>query len=128
MMNYKLMRQNKPVLPNYGKFKAVAVHCNTIGQREVEQEIQDNCSAKASDVRMVLAEFAAVLNKHLRNGDRLRLDRLGLFKLEIESKSVDDPADFSVNEHIKGVRIHFLPESYHGRQAFYEDIEYRSMP
>lgn len=88
------------------------------------QEIQDNCSAKASDVELVLAELSAVLLRHLKAGDRVRLKHIGMLKLEIESEKVDAPEDFNGRKHIRGVRLHLLPESRRGCQAVYEDLKF----
>ena len=90
-MKYKIVRENKPTLKNYGRYKAVAMHFQTISPEEVEQEIEDNCSAKSSDVKLVLNELSQVLQRHLKQGDRVRLEGLGLLKLEIESEKVEAP-------------------------------------
>ena len=84
----------------------------------------NNCSAKASDVELVLTELSAVLLRHLKAGDRVRLKHIGLLKLEIESEKVDAPEDFNGRKHIRGVRLHLLPESRRGRQAVYEDLKF----
>ena len=55
-MKYKIVRENKPTLKNYGRYKAVAMHFQTITPDMVAKEIQDNCSAKASDVELVLTD------------------------------------------------------------------------
>ncbi|MBQ8046404.1 MAG: hypothetical protein IJ196_00560 [Prevotella sp.] len=123
-MNYKVVRQNKTNLPTYGKYRAVAIHEQTVTQRDVEEEIQANCSAKASDVKLVLTELASSLALHLKKGDKVVLERLGTLKLEIESRAVDSENAFNAGEHIKGVRLHFIPESYRGRQDMYQDIHY----
>ena len=70
-MRYRIKKENKPTLKNYGKYKAVAVHNQTI-----------------------------------------------------ESDKVDDPKTFRAKKHIRGVRLHFIPESYEGSQALYEGITY----
>ena len=57
-------------------------------------------------------------------GDKVRLRDFGLMKLEIESDKVDDPKDFRAKKHIRGVRLHFIPESYEGSQPLYEGITY----
>lgn len=67
---------------------------------------------------------AEIVNSHLREGDRVRLPEWGLMKLEIESDKVDNLKDFKAKKHIRGVRIHFLPESYEGTQALYEGITF----
>ena len=119
-MKYKIVRENKPTLKNFGRYKAAAMHFQTITPEMVAQEIQDNCSAKASDVELVLTELSAVLLRHLKAGDRVRLKHIGMLKLEIESEKVDAPEDFNGRKHIRGVRLHLLPESRRGRQAVYK--------
>ncbi len=123
-MKYKIVRENKPTLKNFGRYKAAAMHFQTITPEMVAQEIQDNCSAKASDVELVLTELSAVLLRHLKAGDRVRLKHIGLLKLEIESEKVDAPEDFNGRKHIRGVRLHLLPESRRGRQVVYEDVKF----
>ena len=121
-MKYKIVRENKPTLKNYGRYKAVAMHFQTIDAEQVAQEVQDNCSAKKSDVELVLGELLEVLARHLKQGDRVRLKYIGLMKMELDSEKVDSPKDFDPAKHIRGVRLHLLPESRRGRKELYEDI------
>lgn len=121
-MKYRIVRENKPTLKNYGRYKAQAIHNQTIAYEQICQEIQANCSARVSDVRLVLTELSEVIIRHLQNGDRVRLKDLGLLKLEIESDKVDAPESFNSQKHIRGVRLHFLPESRQGHQKMYEGI------
>ena len=121
-MKYKIVRENKPTLKNYGRYKAVAMHFQTIDAEQVAQEVQDNCSAKRSDVELVLGELLEVLTRHLKQGDRVRLKYIGLMKMELDSEKVDSPKDFDPAKHIRGVRLHLLPESRRGRKELYEDI------
>jgi hypothetical protein len=65
-----------------------------------------------------------VISQHLRRGDKVRLDTWGLMKLEIESDKVDDPTTFRANKHIRGVRLHFLPESEKGKPELYQDMTF----
>lgn len=123
-MKYQLVRENHSTLKNFGRYRAKAVHHNTIEPEQLCQEIEANCSAKASDVKLVLAELSDTLLRHLKQGDRVRLEELGLLKLEIESDTVDTEEQFNARKHIRGVRLHFLPESHEGRQRMYEDIKF----
>ena len=88
-MHYKIIKESKPNLKNYGRYKAVAVHYQTVDTARLCKEIQDNCSLKRSDVKAVLAELSELLVRHLQDGHRVRLDGVGLLKLEIESDKVD---------------------------------------
>ena len=123
-MKYKIVKEMHSTLKNFGRYRAKAVHHNTIDSEQLCQEIEANCSAKVSDVRLVLAELSDTLMRHLRNGDRVRLEDLGLLKLEIESEKVDDPKEFKARKHIRGVRLHFLPESRGGSPELYQDLKY----
>lgn len=66
------------------------------------------------------------INQHLRRGEKVRIDRLGLLKLEILSDKVDAPEEFDPQEHIKGVRLHILPESRKGSPALYKGIRFEA--
>ena len=47
---------------------------------------------------------------------------------EIESDQVDDPKSFKPRKHIKGVRLHFLPESEKGSPKLYKRIKFEKEP
>ncbi|MBO7139955.1 MAG: hypothetical protein J6W19_05210, partial [Prevotella sp.] len=60
--------------------------------------------------------------------DRVHLDTWGLMKLEIESDKVDSPEEFDVSKHIRGVRLHFIPESKDGSPDLYKDLKFEQEP
>ena len=122
-MHYKIVKETRPNLKNYGRYKAVAVHYQTIDTKRLCREIQDNCTLKKSDVVAVLSELSELLVSHLQDGDRVRLEGIGLLKLEIESDKVDSPEEFSASKHIRNFRIHLLPESNDGQQTLYDGIK-----
>ena len=68
--------------------------------------------------------IASAVRSHLRKGDRVRLKDFGLLKLEIESDKVDNLRDFRAKKHIRGVRLHFIPESEKGSPELYKDIRF----
>ena len=68
--------------------------------------------------------IASDVRHHLRKGDRVRLKDFGLMKLEIESDKVDNLRDFRAKKHIRGVRLHFIPESEKGSPELYKDIRF----
>ena len=123
-MRYKIKKETKPTLPTYGKYKAVAVHNQTIESKSIVKETSQRTSFSEATINGVLISVAEVVNDHLRMGDRVRLPEWGMMKLEIESDKVENLKDFRAKKHIRGVRIHFLPESYEGTQALYEGITF----
>jgi flavodoxin/predicted small lipoprotein YifL len=56
--------------------------------------------------------------------DKVKLEGWGTMKLEIESEKVDNLKDFRANKHIRGVRLHFLPESQNGSPELYKDLKF----
>ena len=71
-----------------------------------------------------MMHVAEVARRHLKMGDKVRLKDFGLLKLEIESEKVDNLKDFRAKKHIRGMRLHFIPESYKGSPELYKDITF----
>jgi hypothetical protein len=127
-MRYKIKKETKPTLSTFGKYKAVAVHYHTIESNQVVKETAQRMHISEGTIHGVIMSLAEVVNSHLRDGDRVRLPDWGMMKLEIESDKVDDPKAFRAKKHIRGVRLHFLPESQEGIQALYDGITFEKEP
>ena len=123
-MKYRIKKETKPTLSSYGKFKAVTVHERTVDTDQIFKEVCENNPISEGVVTAVVWKLAKVINRHLRDGDKVRLKEFGLLKLEIESEKVDAPEHFKPRKHIKGVRLHFLPESERGKPELYKDIKF----
>ena len=125
-MKYKLQQETKPKLSTFGKYKAVAVHQQTVGTMDIAKECVDKKIPILDEVvyKTALSQLAKVIKGHLRDGDKVCLDEIGMLKLEIESDKVDDPSDFNPKKHIRGVRLHVIPESTDGILDLYDGIEY----
>ena len=124
-MKYKIVKETKPSLSTFGKYKAVAVHERTLDTKKIIEEVKErNGFLSEGTVEAVLIGLSEVIDRHLRNGDKVRLDDWGLMKLEIESDKVDAPEDFKPKKHIRGVRLHFLPVSEKGKPELYQEIEF----
>ena len=123
-MKYRIKQETKPTLTTFGKYKAVASHQLTIDTKQIMDEVCENNPLSPGVITSVLIKLSEVVKRHLRNGDRVRLDEFGLMKLEIISDKVDKPKDFKPKKHIKGVRLHFLPESNNGKQELYHNIKF----
>ena len=123
-MKYRIKKETKPTLPTFGKYKAVAVHYQTVESSQIVKETAQRMGTHLANVRGVLVSLAEVINNHLREGDRVRLEEWGMMKLEIESEKVDNLKDFRAKKHIRGVRLHFLPESYEGSQPLYQGLTF----
>ena len=123
-MKYRIKKETKPTLKTFGKYKAVAVHNQTIESRQLFEEAARHMTISGGVLEGMMMTVAETVRRHLQMGDKVRLRDFGLMKLEIESEKVDDPKTFRANKHIRGVRLHFIPESYEGSQPLYEGITF----
>ena len=123
-MKYKIVEETKPTLKTFGKYKAKAVHNGEVNSRRIIKETAEHLGTSEGNVIGVMMGLSAVISRHLRNGDKVRLNTWGLMKLEIESDKVDRPEDFRPKKHIRGVRLHFLPKSEKGKPELYQDVTF----
>ena len=126
-MRYSIKQETKPTLSTFGKYKAVASHQQTIETRQILKEVCENNPISEGTVTAVVWKLAQVIKRHLREGDKVRLNEFGLLKLEIESDKVDSPTQFTPKKHIRGVRLHFIPESEKGKPELYKGIKYEKV-
>lgn len=123
-MKYKIKKETKPTLSTFGKYKAVAVHHETVETNQILKEVAQRDGVSEGDVLAIMMGLSHVINSHLRRGDKVRLNTWGLLKLEIESDKVEREEDFRAKKHIRGVRLHFLPESENGSPELYKEIKF----
>jgi len=123
-MRYKIVKETKPTLASYGKYRAKAVHNGIVENSKIEEEVASRLGISLGAVTGVRNTLWEVINEHLRNGEKVRLKDWGLMKLEIESAKVDTVKEFMPRKHIRGVRLHFLPESSGGSPELYQDIKF----
>lgn len=83
----------------------------SVGFDQFSEEISENCTAKRSDVILVLTELCDVIRHHLLAGEEITIPHLGSFHVGVKSDSVENPADFNANTHIHDLHIKFRPFS-----------------
>ena len=123
-MKYKIKKETKPTLPTFGKYKAVAVHNQTVDSKVIAKEACRGTTLSAGTMEGLMMAMGEVVMRRLQMGDKVRLAGIGLLKLEIESEKVDDPKQVRAKKHIRGVRLHFIPESEGGSPELYKGITF----
>ena len=96
-LNFKIYKSNA----NNGtkdKFYARASHKDTVSIKELAAVMQNNCTVKHSDIVAVLSELSEVMKQELQRGNRVRIDGLGTFKVNIRSKGAKTAKEFTVSE------------------------------
>ena len=126
-MKVRIVKGKRKNVASYGKYVAKAVHFQTITPEAFGKEIQENCTAKCSDVELVLREAFDVLDFHMRRGDKVQLPHIGTLKLEVDSRVFDKAEDFVPGKHIKRVKLSLIPNSSHGKQELYSNVDIEKM-
>ena len=63
-MKYRIKKETKPTLPTYGKYKAVAVHNQTIESRQIYEEAARHMNLSGGVLEALMMDVAAVV-RHL---------------------------------------------------------------
>lgn len=100
-----------------GKWFARATPLGTKTIEDMATVMQSNCTVKRSDIIAVLSEFAETLSLFLQNGYRVKIDRLGAFKVGLCSKGAITPSEFKESENIKSTHINFIPDREYDSSA-----------
>ena len=115
---YKLYQDNRRTSSNQGKWYARAVHTGTVDIDDLAEEMQANCTvkradivAKRADIVAVLSELVETMQKHLQMSHRVKLNRLGTFKIGMSTRPADTIEEFTAGQNVKSVHVLFQPET-----------------
>ena len=107
---YRLHQDQSTGTKRSGKWYARAVPTAVINTRQLAEIVQRNCTVKRSDVVAVIEEMVEVMKDQMQDSKRVKLEGFGSFKIGIQSKGAQTAGKFSVAEHVKGLRVVFMPE------------------
>ena len=107
---YRLHQDQSTGTKRSGKWYARAVPTAVINTRQLAEIVQRNCTVKRSDVVAVIEEMVEVMKDQMQDSKRVKLEGFGSFKIGIQSKGAQTAAKISVAEHVKGLRVVFMPE------------------
>lgn len=96
--------------PEYGKWYPKAVAYNTIDTEALAEEISHSSTLTFADIMAVLIEFSEAFHRHLLQGEKVSLYRLGSFRAGLKTTLSDTKESCGV-ANILGYRILFSPET-----------------
>ena len=108
---YKLYQDNRTSSKFKGQWYARAVHTGTVDIDDLAEEMQANCTVKRADIVAVLSELVETMQKHLQMSHRVKLDRLGSFKIGMSTKPALTVGEFTASNNVKSVHVLFQPET-----------------
>ena len=108
-IRYRIMRNNILRDKNYGKYYALTVKNSEVTLEDIEREIQENCSAKVSDVRLVMRELFDTIRRMMQDGHVVNMGELGKMYIAVTSTPADTPEEFRTDRNITGFRCAYTP-------------------
>lgn len=111
-IHYKMQQNKMPNDKNYGKYFPHTVKQGEVSLEQVEALIQDACSARISDVRMVVRELFEAVKHYMQMGYVVNLGDLGKFYISVKGIPVDDPSEFRPDRHILGYKCNYTPAGH----------------
>ena len=76
-IHYRLLQNRIKGSKNYGKYYAHTVKRGVVSMEDIEAMIEENCTAKASDVRLVLRARFDTMKFYMQKGHQDRHSRRG---------------------------------------------------
>lgn len=111
-MMYSIVKRMNPLDRKNGSFKyyATAAHGEEIDIDYLAKEISKSCTLTPADIAAVIESFLDKIPQYLKNSNRIRLNKFGIFKLSFSAVGHEDEADVSSKD-IKGNRVLFMPSA-----------------
>ena len=114
MVNYRLYQDNRKDKGTH-KWYARTVMLGTLDTKELSQHMSEHGAPYTPDVIYgVLEKFRSCMIEQLLNGNKVKIDGIGTFYLNVKSTGAESEDEFSCAENIKGIRIRMLPEGAKG--------------
>jgi predicted histone-like DNA-binding protein len=112
MIKYFLISRKNPITKEYA-FHANAMPVTPVKLDEIAENISNNCTVNAADIKAVLYALQTEIIKCLRNGQSVRLGDLGSFHARLSSKAAATEEAFreKPNDFLRGVLVRFTPSS-----------------
>lgn len=109
-IQYRLLQNKIKGSKNYNRYYAHTVKQGVISLEQIEAMIESNCTAKASDVRLVLRELFDTVKFYMQRGYIVDLKEMGKFSISVQSVCVDKAEEFRKDKHITGFKCNYTPQ------------------
>ena len=139
-IEYDFYRNPNSEGTNKKRYHARVVSNNRISTDDLAEEIQNECSLTIADIKAVLIALGDKLAKHLGEGDKVHIEGIGHFQVNlrckeevrttrairsenIEFKSVSYRADNDLKKHLRKQKIQRSPNKVHSLPMTEEEID-----
>ena len=108
-IKFRMYQDNRKNSKRKGFWYARAVCPDLVGVKDLAQRISERCTVTEPDILAVISALVFEMNQVLKDGNRVKLDGLGTFRVGIHSLGVEKAADFNAQRDIYGAHVLFAP-------------------
>ena len=76
----------------------------------IAKDLSKISTVSNSDVQAVLGDIAGVMHLRMAQGKSVHIKGLGYFRYSLNTKGVENLADFNFDKQVEAVRVEFVPE------------------
>ena len=106
-----LYKNNNVSSKGYGKYYGRVFPREGLNLKGFAKHLSEHGKLATYEMLVLVLQNVVDCMRHLLlEGVPIKLDGLGIFKAGIEGVGANSIADYRTDEHIKGIRINFLPE------------------
>ena len=80
-----------------------------VGVKDLANRVSARCTVTEPDILAVISALVFEMNQVLKDGNRVKLDGLGTFRVGIHSQGVQKAEDFNAQRDIYGAHVLFSP-------------------
>lgn len=108
-IKFRMYQDNRKNSKRKGFWYARAVCPDLVGVKDLALRISERCTVTEPDILAVISALVFEMNQVLKDGNRVKLDGLGTFRVGIHSQGVEKAADFNAQRDIYGAHVLFAP-------------------
>lgn len=108
-IKFRMYQDNRKNSKRKGFWYARAVSPDLVGVKDLAQRISERCTVTEPDILAVISALVFEMNQVLKDGNRVKLDGLGTFRVGIHSQGVEKAKDFNAQRDIYGAHVLFAP-------------------
>ena len=108
-IKFRMYQDNRKNSKRKGFWYARAVCPDVVGVKDLAQRVSERCTGTEPDILAVISALVFEMNQVLKDGNRVKLDGLGTFRVGIHSLGVEKAQDFNAQRDIYGAHVLFAP-------------------
>ena len=108
-IKFRMYQDNRKNSKRKGYWYARAVSPDLVSVKDLALRISERCTVTEPDILAVISALVFEMNQVLKDGNRVKLDGLGTFRVGIHSQGVQKAEDFNAQRDIYGAHVLFAP-------------------